>query len=225
MSRPRLLDLFSGAGGAGVGYHRAGFDVVGVDIQPMPRYPYTHIVADALDVLADQEFLAGFDAVHASPPCQRYSMMSQCRPGLADRYPDLLAATRDVLLRSGLPWVIENVPGAPMRPDLVLCGCQFDGLCGPAGMVLRERWFEFREPLFAMAAPCYHPQPSIPLAGNNPGAWYYRRHGRGVSAKDRGAAMGIDWMNREELADAIPPAYTEHVGGLLLDSLLGLEAG
>jgi DNA (cytosine-5)-methyltransferase 1 len=209
MRKLRLLDLFCGAGGAGMGYHLAGFDVVGVDIQPQPHYPFEFHQADALEYPLD-----GFDAVHASPPCQRYSMMSQCRPGLAERYPDLIPPTRARLSESGLPWVIENVPGAPLRPDVVLCGCQF-GLRGPAGMVLRRRWFEFWQPQPTLTAPCHHPEPSIPLAGHNPGRWYYTRHGRGVGIDDRRAAMGIDWMNRDELADAIPPAYTQHIGELL----------
>ena len=213
MKRPRLLDLFCGAGGAAVGYHRAGFDVVGVDIKPQPNYPFEFHKADAPTFPLD-----GFDAIHASPPCQRYSMMSQCRPGLAERYPDLIGPTRDRLAQFRGPWVIENVPGAPMRPDLVLCGCQF-GLRGPTGMVLRERWFEFWQPQFALSAPCHHPEPSIPLAGHNPGGWYYARHGRGVSIAERRAAMGIAWMDRAELAEAIPPAYTEHIGGFLLDHL------
>ena len=115
----RLLDLFCGAGGAAMGYHRAGFDVVGVDIKPQPHYPYEFIQADAMTYPLD-----GFDAVHASPPCQHYSMVVR-NFGYADRHPDLLAATRDKLQRDGLPWVIENVPGAPMRADYRLCGCMF----------------------------------------------------------------------------------------------------
>src|SRR5215467_701837 len=128
MTRPRLLDLFCGAGGAAMGYHRAGFDVVGVDIKPQPRYPFTFIQADAMTFP-----LEGFDAIHASPPCQAY-----IRSGMYDksRHPDLLPPVRCQLERSDVPWVIENVPGAPMRVDLKLCGCMF-GLG-----VARQRWFE-----------------------------------------------------------------------------------
>ena len=119
MPRPRLLDLFCGPGGAGVGYHRAGFAVVGVDIEPQPRYPFTFIRADAMALPLD-----GFDAIHASPPCQDHMLT----PGPAWKPHGtawMLAATRERLLAQPAPWVIENVPGAPMRVDYKLCGCMF----------------------------------------------------------------------------------------------------
>src|SRR5690606_39199430 len=109
-----LLDLFSGAGGASVGYHRAGFDVVGVDLDPQPNYPFEFIRADAMLLLSDGRFMGQFDVVHASPPCQRYSVMSKCRPELAGQYPDLVDPVRENLAALGLPYVIENVPGSPL---------------------------------------------------------------------------------------------------------------
>lgn len=115
MTKPRLLDLFCGAGGAAAGYHRAGFDVVGVDINPQPNYPFEFHQADAMTFPLD-----GFDAIHASPPCQRYSRMSTSRPTLAATYPDLVAPIRERIERG--PYVIENVPGAPLVDPLVLCG-------------------------------------------------------------------------------------------------------
>jgi len=207
--RPRLLDLFCGAGGAAVGYHRAGWDVIGVDIAPQPDYPYQFIEIDALTVPVS--FISHFfAAVHASPPCQRY-----IRSGLVDRerHPDLLPAARELLEQTGLPWVIENVPGAPMRPDAVLCGSMF-GLA-----VRRHRWFEFSwtEPL--PVPPCDHSQPIAGVYGN--------AHGRsgaydGMLPSDLVTwswAMGIDWMSTAELADAIPPAYTELIGHQLLQQI------
>jgi DNA (cytosine-5)-methyltransferase 1 len=211
VSRPRLLDLFSGAGGAAVGYYRAGFDVVGVDINPQPNYPFEFIKADAL-VLLDK-FLRGsswnsrqmadFAAVHASPPCQAYM-----RSGNVDRdkHPMLLAPTRALLEQTGLPWVIENVPGAPMRPDAVLCGSQF-GLA-----IRRHRWFEvsWAEPILTLA--CDHSRPVTGVYGH--------AHGRNGAAKGMlpsdletwSREMDINWMTTAELADAIPPAYTHLIG-------------
>ena len=117
--RPLLLDLFCGAGGAAVGYHRAGFDVVGVDNRPQPRYPYEFHQADAMTWPLD-----GYDVIHASPPCQAYANVTAWR-GRPDSHPDLLAETRQRLEDSGRPWVIENVPEAPIRADYLMCGSAF----------------------------------------------------------------------------------------------------
>lgn len=203
-ARPRLLDLFCGAGGCSVGYHRAGFDVVGVDINPMPNYPFKFVQADALDFL-DTGWPDAFDAIHASPPCQAFTT---ARVIHGNDHPDLLTPTRDLLQATGLPWVIENVPGAPMRPDVKLCGCMFPELRSKHGMLARERWFEFHEPQFAMRAKCHHPLPIISVFGH--GGHVY--HG----VDDWRQVMGIDWMKRDELAQAIPPAFTEYVGSFLM---------
>jgi DNA (cytosine-5)-methyltransferase 1 len=217
--RPRLLDLFCGAGGAAMGYHRAGFDVVGVDIAPQPRYPFTFVQADALEFLGEivlhpeARFREGFDAIHASPPCKRFNVLSR-NLGSAGSHPDLLTPMRELLKASGLPWVIENVPGAPMRPDLKLCGCMF-GLPG----LKRERWFEFWRPVFEMRQPCRHIGQTITVVGGGPD---YRNPHRAASLADKKRAMGIDWMTRDGLAQAIPPAYTEHIGTQLLAAI---EAG
>jgi DNA (cytosine-5)-methyltransferase 1 len=204
MTRPRLLDLFCGAGGAAMGYHRAGFDVVGVDNRPQPRYPFKFVQADAMTFPLD-----GYDAIHASPPCQDH-MRS---PGsyISQGTGWMLATTRYRLQSSGVPWVIENVPGAPMRVDLKLCGCMF-GLPG----LRRERWFETSPQLFDLRQPCQHIGKAIGVHGGGG-----RRNG--TIAKRR-AAMGIDWMARGELNQAIPPAYTEHIGAALLDHLKGRAA-
>jgi len=132
--KPRLLDLFCCAGGAGVGYSRAGFEVVGVDNKPQSNYPLPFIQADALKL--DPEFIASFDAIHASPPCQSYSDLAK-RNGNAHEWPRLIEPVREILIASGLPYVIENVDGAPLLNPMVLCGTMFKGL-----RVLRHRLFE-----------------------------------------------------------------------------------
>jgi len=206
--RPLLLDLFCGAGGAAVGYHRAGFDVIGVDIDPQPHYPFEFVQADAMTYP-----LEGFNAIHASPPCQAFT---NARVIHGREHPDLLTPTRERLAETPVPWVIENVPGAPMRPDLKLCGCQF-ALRSDRGMLARERWFEFHRPMFAMRPKCWHPDAIISVFGH--GGHVY--HG----VEDWRQVMGIDWMTRDELAQAIPPAFTEHVADYLLSELgLGVAA-
>jgi DNA (cytosine-5)-methyltransferase 1 len=215
MTRPLLLDLYCGAGGAAMGYHQAGFDIIGVDNQPQPHYPFEFVQADALDVLADGLPVVGDphcypDAIHASPPCKRHSAMTNCRPGTAETHDDLLTPTRELLIKTGLPWIIENTPGAPMRPDYILCGCNFN-----LPRLRRQRWFETSWQGFDLMPPCSHPDPTVTVAGHTgyrkgPG---HTRYGR---LTDWVAAMGIDWMNRDELAQAIPPAYTEHMGTELM---------
>lgn len=209
----RILDLFSGAGGAAMGYHRAGFEVVGVDHAPQPRYPFEHHQADALEFLADHGH--EFDAIHASPPCQAYSRATLAARRRGVGYPDLLAATRRLLNRVGRPWVIENVPGAPMCPSLVLCGCMWpDELVG----LQRRRWFELSWPTAVLRPPCHHPDPAVTPSNTGSGGPHQPayRHLRGAEwAAVKARAMGVDWMSRAELSQAIPPAYTQHVGELL----------
>ena len=123
MSRPRLLDLFSGAGGAAMGYHRAGFDVTGVDILPQKRYPFAFVQADALDYV--ERHGREFDAIHASPPCQAYSV-TQNLPWARKDHPRLLEPVQAVLQSLGVPYVIENVEPAPVEDAITLCGSMFD---------------------------------------------------------------------------------------------------
>jgi DNA (cytosine-5)-methyltransferase 1 len=205
--KPRLLDLFCGAGGAAMGYYRAGFEVVGVDINPQPNYPFEFIQADALEWLSWTSLsLPGFDVVHASPPCQAYSWSAKRWD--VERA-DLLAPTRELLRKVGLPYVIENVVGAPMESPIRLCGVMF-GL-----EVIRHRLFESN---VAMVEPWHAPHQGsvqdgtyVTVAGHGGD----NIKGRGSrAAKQR--AMGIDWMSDEELNQAIPPAYTEWIGRQLL---------
>lgn len=208
--KPRLLDLFCGAGGAAMGYHRAGFDVVGVDIKPQPHYPFEFYQADALDLLEWGPSLPGtFDVIHASPPCQAYSVAVTEKAG----WPDLLPQTRELLEATGLPWVIENVPGAPMRADYMLCGSMFD-LPG----LRRHRLFETSWHGFALTPPCRHDFDHVSVVGHGPDhhSPFADLRGPGKWRELKHQAMGIDWMTRDELSQAIPPAYTEYIGGRLL---------
>lgn len=184
-----------------MGYHRAGFDVVGVDIHPQKNYPFEFHQADAIEFL--KEHGHEFDAVHASPPCQRHSAMSNCRPGLAEEYPDLVAPVREQLIANGKPWVIENVVGSPLINPIMLCGTMFDR------ELYRHRLFESS---FYMMQP-FHPRHTIPAS--KAGHW---KPGTIMSVSGHIAPiaharniMDIDWTNREELAEAIPPYFTEHV--------------
>lgn len=214
--RPRLLDLFCGAGGAAMGYHRAGFDVVGVDIYPQPHYPFRFIQADVMDLMAWKAPL-GFipDAIHASPPCQDH--MATPHPLHGTGW--MLPATRDMLAATGVPWVIENVASAPMRADYVLCGCMF-GLRTSSGMGLRrERWFETSWNGFALMPGHDHREPAISVVGHGTPSWVRAKLGRNPTILEYRESMGIDWMNRNELSQAIPPAYTEWIGTQLLASL------
>lgn len=206
MSKPRILDLFCGAGGASVGYHRAGFDVVGVDINPQSRYPFEFHQGDALKFLLEHH--QDFDAFHASPPCQAWTLAQRIQ---GNSHPDFVTATRAAFELIGRPWIIENVEGAPLRDPVTLCGASFPDL-----RVYRHRLFESNATLTAPAhqphsAPIRkmgrQPQPGefMHVVGNFSGVTYARE------------AMGIDWMTRDELRESIPPAYTEYLGTQLLD--------
>lgn len=209
MSKLRALDLFCCAGGASMGLHRAGFEVVGVDIAPQPRYPFEFHQADALAFPLD-----GFDLIWASPPCQAYTAAA---PLQKKDHPRLIEPVRRRLLAAGVPYVIENVPGAPLVNPVTLCGRTF-GL-----NVKRHRLFEATFQLHPEPCPKGHPGDWLIVFG-----WSALRRSKGAGTgpkKDRGktkghsvphaeacAAMGIDWMNRRELSESIPPAYSEFIG-------------
>lgn len=213
MKRPLLLDLFCGAGGAAVGYHRAGFDIVGVDIKAQPRYPFEFHQFDALDILYGDD-LGWCDAIHASPPCQRFSTATMCRRN--NNLPDLVTPTLAALQRAGKPWVLENVMGAPLSPfAAVLCGLSF-GL-----KVFRHRQFASSHLLFSPEhVPHRHHRIGVDgmvcVVGHGAICRVPADH-KTVAAWSAG--MGIDWMTRIELSQAIPPAYTEYVGKQLLEVL------
>jgi len=216
--KPRILDLFCCAGGVAMGYSRAGFDIVGVDINPQPRFPFDFIQADVL--MLDMEFIKSFDAIHASPPCQSYSDLAK-RNGNAHEWPRLVEPVREILTKSGKPFVIENVEGAPLINPTILCGTMFKGL-----RVLRHRLFETNFPI------------TTPPHGKHPICHTFdkrkRQYGKtdemvdfvsvtgGGNCTVRAAsdAMGIDWMTKNELNEAIPPAYTEHIGKQLMNYIV-----
>lgn len=231
--RPRLLDLFCGAGGAAKGYQRAGFYVVGVDIKPQPRYCGDEFIeADAMTYPLD-----GFDAIHASPPCQAYCALKTMAN--AREHPELIAPTRERLQAQSAPWVMENVFGAPLINPLKLCGSQF-GLRATNGYGLqRHRYFEasFEWPLLML--PCAHEPKTVGVYGAKardiakekrhyaqPKATRGEPVGVVLAKEVAHAAMGVDWMNMDELSEAIPPAYTEWIGRELLRVLaVGAGAG
>jgi DNA (cytosine-5)-methyltransferase 1 len=217
--KPRLLDLFCGGGGAAMGYARAGFEVVGVDINRQSNYPFEFRREDALrylDVIGADEF----DVIHASPPCQLYTRKAatwgRARTHQLE-HPDLIGPTRERLRATGLPYVIENVPGAPIDAQLELCGTHF-GL-----RIQKHRLFEANWPLPMAPASCDHSDVYNPWSGP------------GRSAVKLREAMGIDWLpisggaSRKagytgDLFNAIPPAYTEYIGKALMAQITAVAA-
>lgn len=195
----RVLDLFCGAGGAAMGLHYVwpNAEIIGVDIQPQPRYPFRFVHADALAF-----DLSGYDFIWTSPPCQRYTAM--LNHGLADRnrHPDHIAKTRERLQVSGADWVIENVPGAPLIHPIVLCGEMFDL------RVTRHRLFESSWPV---VQPVHLPHRGTHIRKQNDGGYYYRVYGHETGKASWSMAMGIDWMRSPELAQAVPPAYSRYI--------------
>ena len=218
--RPSLLDMFCCAGGAAVGYHRAGFDVVGVDIRPQPNYPFNFIEADALAL--DPSFVERFDAIHASPPCQSFTAYRRRGDGVGEGYPDLIEPMRQMLQATGRPYVIENVAGAPLQDAIMLCGSSF-GLD-----VRRHRYFESN--IFLLAPSCNH---GAQARGRFPAATNRAENARAtvevgvwrIPLETQKRAMGVDWDVRlEELSEAIPPAYTQFIGSQLLEYISARRA-
>lgn len=206
--RFRLLDLYCCAGGAGEGYRLAGFDVTGVDICPQPKNPHRFILADALDYLRQHGH--EYDAIHASPPCQAYTKATKQWRKKGREYVDLIAATREALIASGKPWIIENVPGAPLRSPILLNGSVF-GI-----RVHRPRYFEtsffLEQPYVPTMKPVKMGRPIregdiVQPVGHFSGVRYAARE------------MGLPWMGQSELAQAIPPAYTQWIAERLISVL------
>jgi SAM-dependent methyltransferase len=204
LKRPRLLDLFCGAGGAAMGYFRAGYDIVGVDIEPQPHYPFDFIEADAMTFPLD-----GFDVIHASPPCQQYCEVPNSRRD----HPDLLGPTRERLIAHGAPYVIENVPTAPMPTAFLLCGSTF-GL-----PIIRHRKFETAPHLPLVPSTC--PQESWGRASGDHGSGMYPYASGSWERAWRDHVLPVvwPWMDLDEAGQAIPPAYTEFIGEQLLAAL------
>lgn len=197
-----------------MGYHRAGFDVTGVDINPQPRYPF--IQADVMTL--DPEFIRSFDAVHASPPCQRYARIG-CVHGARKNHPDLIDPVREILISSGLPWVIENVPDSKIPDAITLCGSMFGlGSRGDDGVYRQLRRHRlFQSNILLMALECRHNGEPIGVYGRGGPQRATRNRGYMGGTRERIEAMGIDWMSRDELSQAIPPAYTNFIGNQLME--------
>lgn len=200
--RPILLDIFCGAGGAAMGYYRAGFDVVGVDIAPQKHYPFKFIQADALDYIAWHG--KEYDAIHASPPCQAYSSMQRIHKN-KDKHPDLIEPVRKILSGFSIPWVIENVEHAPLKSYFMLCGTMF-------GLTMRKhRYFESSIELPILTLSCNHTDLYDPFHGGEMARNEKVKHA---------VAIGVDFeMSLYEVRNAIPPAYTEFIGAHLLSAL------
>lgn len=214
MKKPKLLDLFCGAGGCSMGYHQSGFNITGVDNLPQKRYPFNFILDDAMEYLINhgQEY----DVIHASPPCQLFSVATKnCD---RKKHNDLITPIRKVLIEIGKPYIIENVPGASIKPNVVLCGLMF-GL-----KVFRHRHFDCSFFIFTLCHPPHtgkHIGDGYYSVAGHSGRWksrgkVHRNIGKGTVAEWRDA-MGIDWMTRKELAQAIPPAYTQFIGDQLIN--------
>jgi len=222
--KPRVLDLFCGAGGAARGYQRAGFYVVGVDNKPQPHYAGDEFIqADALEYGAAHG--AEFDAIHASPPCQKYSAMQNVNAaqGRKNNHPDLIPETRRILEDSSKPFVIENVQGAPLRTQFILCGHSL-------GLVRLARHRHFESNVFVPRIKCTHRCVDGLIGvygkrsdGHRTGLKRYKLNITASSIDEARAAMGIDWMTWDELREAIPPAYTEYIGRYLLSRVLEIR--
>jgi DNA (cytosine-5)-methyltransferase 1 len=217
MSKPLLLDAFCKAGGSSMGYYRAGFEVVGVDIEPQKSYPFEFHQSDAIEFVL--KYGKKFDVIAASPPCQVYSVTSPLSSG---NHPDLVDSTRNAMIKSGKSYIIENVPGAPLINPIMLCGTMF-GL-----KVIRHRLFECSPVVWWPPSQCMHIGRSSsciktdvktkefdtkrPLPGFKHGYKYITVVGNDYIFNDGKIAMDIDWMTQKELSQAIPPAYTEWLG-------------
>jgi DNA (cytosine-5)-methyltransferase 1 len=209
--KPRLLDLFCGAGGCSVGYHRAGFDIVGVDNRPQPHYPFEFVQADAMTYPLD-----GFDAIHASPPCQAYS---RALKHMAAEQPMLIDAIKTRLTENAAPWIIENVEGAPIPEQADLFGANGTMLCGTAfGLrIYRHRLFETSFPLKGTV--CSHTRHAMNPHSVQGRQRMYAEFGKSDPELIWRNEMGVEWMGRHETREAIPPAYTEHIGQYLMAEL------
>ncbi len=218
----RLLDLFCDACGSAMGFYRAGFDeIIGVDITPQKNYPFEFVQADALEYLDTEPIARVFDVVHASPPCQAHSAGRHLP--FAAEHPDLIAITREALDATGLPYIIENVPGAPLKNYVILCGESL-GLGNDKFGLARHRLFETNWPI-GLVPPCSHGwREVLGVYGSRPSRsrgktlgerWLPRPYARQMAQE----VMKIDWMTSVEMTQAIPPAYTEFIGLQLLEQL------
>lgn len=218
MPRRQLLDLFCGSGGVAMGYYRAGFDVVGVDNEAHADYPFPLVLADALDVLRSPTILRDFDVIHASPPCTRYTKGLRHHPERQVEHPDLIAPVRQLLRAWGGPWVIENVPGAPLRYPILICGRAM-GL----PTIARHRLFESSVFLMSPGCGCGNER-AMSVFGHAATIKHPDGRRQHIPTDEVKRLMGVEWIRRrDDVKDAIPPAYTEFLGWQLLDHLDRLD--
>lgn len=225
--KPKLLDLFCGAGGCARGYQMAGFEVRGIDHKPQPRYVGEEFIqADAFEYLAKliaSGEIEEFDVIHASPPCQAYS----CATPAGDKklHPDLIPDTRELLERAERPYVIENVIGAPLHNAIVLCGTMFGLKDTVENLWLkRHRIFESNIILFSPGG-CFCSRVETAFIGGHMGKLNrHPSHGNHSGIHNARILLNIDWMKGDELGQAIPPAYTEYIGRQLLAAIEAREA-
>lgn len=213
MTKPRALDLFCGAGGAGMGLHLAGYEVTGVDIRPQPRYPFRFVQDDAMAWLrGEREPIATYDLIWASPPCQFYSELVPL--AYREMHPNLLPDVLPLLRALPIPYICENVSGARrfFQSPIVLCGSMF-GL-----PIQRHRWFEVSPEPFFLLPPCNHSEPPVLVSGRGMRKVDGKRRHENTKS-EKAVAMGIDWMLVEELEEAIPPAYSRFLAERVLEAV------
>lgn len=218
------LDLFCGEGGASAGYASiTHIAMTGVDKNPAPlkRYPYDRVCKDWQAGL--RQYMGLIDFIHASPPCQVYSgaVSTAARIEYLQMYDGMIDRVRDCCWVSGKPYIIENVPGAPLRNPVELCGCMF----GLGAKIEGKRFALYRPRLFETSFPLAQPKhkehvhPALPVFGHSPPSWFYRKYGHGVPVAMVRKAMGSPWMSREGLRESIPPAFTQYIASGLLSAL------
>lgn len=215
MAKPRLLDTFCAAGGTSMGFSLAGFEVVGVDISPQPNYPFEFHQGDAIEFI--REHGHEFDVIAGSPPCQSYLNLGAVNRKLGRTYdhPDLVEATREAMVATELPYVIENVENAPLIDPVKICGT---GLNRP---LRRHRLFESNVPL--VGVPCAHSRFTEKKywtgwrpKGETRLSTVVQVYGNAGGTEHWPDAMGIDWMTNKEMIEAVPPSYTLHVGAQIM---------
>ena len=210
VSRPKLLDLYCCGGGAGYGYEQAGFDVTGIDIEPQPKHRGKFIQADAIEYL--KAHFHEYDVIHASPPCQAYSMASMQFRKAGKEYVDLIEVTRMELIKTGKPYIIENVPGSPLINPIELCGSMF-------GMrTYRHRLFESNMKLQAPEHP-KHIAPNAKMGRPVKDGEFIQYVGHFSGVKLVQKMTGLHWLGQGELAQSIPPQYTKYIGRQVMVAL------
>lgn len=210
--RKKLLDLYCGGGGASLGYERAGFDVTGVDNVLQRKYRGKFILSDAIEYVLQHGH--EYDCIHASPPCQKYSLAAMQHRISGKEYPDLISETRDALRKTGKPYIIENVQGAPLLNPIVLCGSMFESYAGGVLRTYRHRLFESNLPLYAPK--CVHNYPQAKMGRRAKANEFIQFVGHYTDADIVREMLGLEWLSKKEISQCVPPQYTEFLGKQIL---------